>query len=71
MNIQIGNLALKATGKRLPLQVQESQRGFFLGTSDDAGPVSRESIEYWPTRKLAETALQGVPGIDWRQRQSD
>ena len=60
----IGKLALLLTGKSLALQVQESERGFFLGTSDENGPVSRESVEYWRKKQSAENALQGTPGID-------
>ena len=71
MEGQIGKIALASTGKSLPLSVQKSFCGFFLGTSNEEGPVSRESVEYWPTKQLADTALQGVPGIDWNQRQSD
>lgn len=66
----IGKLALLLTGKSLALQVQESERGFFLGTSDENGPVSRESVEYWRKKQSAENALQGTPGIDWTQCQS-
>ena len=66
----IGKLALLLTGKSLALQVQESERGFFLGTSDENGPVSRESVEYWRKKQSAENALQGTPGSDWTQCQS-
>lgn len=41
------------------LQVLESQAGFYIGTYDSSeGPVSRDSVEYWPTRQLAEQALE-------------
>lgn len=41
------------------LQVLESQAGFYIGTYDPAeGPVSRDSMEYWPTRQLAEQVLE-------------
>lgn len=53
--IQYGMLASQA-GYRLPIEVQESRAGFYIGTFD-CGPVSRESDEYWPTRELAQAAL--------------
>src|SRR3546814_12614002 len=43
-----GKLALEFGGNRLPLAVLKSHRGYYLGTYDDCGPVSRESAEYWP-----------------------
>lgn len=50
----------------LPLQVMESQAGFYIGRRDtDGSPYSRESQEYWPTQKEAEEAFkQGA----WTQR---
>lgn len=40
------------------LQVLESQAGFYIGTFDpQEGPISRDSLEYWPKREQAETAL--------------
>lgn len=62
---QEGWLAKILTGQHLPIQVLKSAAGFYIGTADDDGPVSRESAEYWPTRQKAETAL--VRG-DWTQR---
>lgn len=55
-------------GYDLVLKVQRSAAGFYLGTSDHEGPVTRESQEYWPTREEASAALAGVEGIDWTQR---
>lgn len=52
----------------LPLRVLESANGFYIGTADDEGPVSRESVEYWPDKSAAETALAGVQGKGWSQR---
>jgi len=63
----IAVLALAATGQKLPLQVLESQRGFYLGAVDSEGPVSRESEEYWPSPNLAGEAL--LTGC-WTQRKS-
>ncbi|MFK1566696.1 hypothetical protein ACIUX1_29340 [Pseudomonas aeruginosa] len=52
-----GQLALVYTGKYLPLEVLRSAAGHYIGTSDSAGPVSRESIEYFRSSAAAERAL--------------
>lgn len=52
-----GLLALAYVGKSLPLQVLRSAAGHYIGTFDD-GPVSRESVEYFPTREAARHALE-------------
>lgn len=52
-----GALALAYTGKRLPLQVLRSAAGHYIGTHDDEGPVSRESVEYFPSHEVAQRAL--------------
>jgi len=52
-------------GVRLENQILQSAAGYYIGTYDAEGPVSRESLEYWPTRKLAEEAY--VTG-NWTQR---
>lgn len=44
-------------GLWLPVRVLQSFRGFYLGTANEEGPVSRESEEYWPTREAATSAL--------------
>jgi hypothetical protein len=54
---QVGYLAKEWCNKQLPLQVLQT-RGFYIGTADEDGPCSRESVEYWPTRTLAEKALE-------------
>ena len=64
-NPHFGALAWRHTGKRLPLHVLRSVAGYYIGTVDDEGPISRESVEYFPTRDLAERAL--VTG-GWTQR---
>lgn len=64
--MKFGKLAAEA-GKRLPLQVLESASGFYIGTADNDGPCSRESVEYWPDATLARSAL--VSGR-WTQRQA-
>jgi len=51
-----GLLALDA-GYKLPIQVLMSAKGFYIGTADDGGPVSRESLEYWTTAQAATSAM--------------
>lgn len=58
-------LALTHVGKRLSLQVLRSGTGYYIGTSDDDGPVSRESVEYFPTHEAARHALDSGA---WTQR---
>lgn len=61
----IGYLALTYVGKRLPLQVRHSTAGYFIGTTDESGPVSRESVEYFRSYQVAEQVL--TTG-GWQQR---
>ena len=61
----IGYLALACTGKRLPLQVRHSAAGHYIGTADEDGPVSRESVEYFRSHQAANHAL--TTGR-WQQR---
>lgn len=56
-NIRCGVLA-KEFGYSLPLAVLESPNGFYIGTFDDSGPVSRESEEYYTTFEQADSALK-------------
>lgn len=64
-----GKIAFDFLDEVLPLQVLNSQAGFYLGTVDaDGFPCSRESVEYWTTAAEAEAALAGVEGLDWTQR---
>jgi len=53
----IGYLALTYADKRLPLQVRHSAAGYFIGTADESGPVSRESVEYFRSYQAADQAL--------------
>ncbi|MCG3472486.1 hypothetical protein L7750_19585 [Xenorhabdus bovienii] len=63
----IGFLALQYCHKQLPLTVLQTRAGFYIGTTDDGVPCSRESVEYFARREQAEFALkQG----QWTQRQS-
>ncbi|MFT3803482.1 MAG: hypothetical protein QM766_20000 [Burkholderiaceae bacterium] len=61
----IGYLALAYTSKRLPLQIRHSAAGHYIGTADDDGPVSRESVEYFRSQHAADRAL--ATGR-WQQR---
>jgi hypothetical protein len=61
----IGYLALTYAGQRLPLQVCRSAAGYYVGTFDDEGPVSRESAEYFPSHQAASLALASDR---WQQR---
>lgn len=61
-----GTLALSVCGSKLPLQILQSSAGFYIGTADESGPVSRESAEYYLSRERAERAL--VDG-EWTQRE--
>ena len=54
------------SGFHLPLQVLKSGRGYYIGTANNEGPVSRESEEYFTTQSKADQALQS--GV-WTQRQ--
>jgi hypothetical protein len=54
---QYGVLASQC-GYQIPVEVLESNAGLYLGTYHvDHGPISRESVEYWPTHAAAEEAL--------------
>lgn len=66
INTTFGQLAQQYCGKRLPLEVLQSQCGFYIGTFDDeSGPCSRESKEYFANREAAELALAGG---QWTQK---
>lgn len=60
-----GLLAKAYCNKGLPLTVLQSARGYYLGTADDEGPCSRESVQYWPSQAKAEQAM--ATGM-WTQR---
>lgn len=42
-----GILASQNCGPTLPLEVLKSAAGFYIGTSTQEGPYTRESAEYW------------------------
>lgn len=55
--MQCGYLAKKYSQVSLELTVLKSAAGFYIGTCDELGPVSRESVEYYPTLDQAAEAL--------------
>lgn len=63
--LKTGRLAYEHAGVRLPLQILKSEAGYYIGTADESGPVSRESLEYWQDGITAETALRTG---NWCQR---
>lgn len=62
-----GKLAKEWCNKRLPLQLLRSNAGFYIGTADDEGPVSRESNEYFKDELTARKALETG---QWTQKES-
>lgn len=62
-----GRLAKTFADRNLPLQVLRSGRGYYLGTSDQDGPVSRESVEYFSQLPDAQHALDTG---NWTQREA-
>jgi len=60
-----GLLALEYCSSRLPLIALRSAAGWYLGTCDEFGPVSRESAEYWSSEEQAKDALRSA---EWTQR---
>ncbi|MGX5056705.1 hypothetical protein ACWKX9_24135 [Enterobacter asburiae] len=67
MGNPFGLLAAES-GVELPIQVLSSQRGFYIGTANEMGPVSRESVEYYKTSQQADIALEKG---EWTQREYD
>jgi hypothetical protein len=56
-------------GVSLTLEVLPSMTGYYLDTRDHNGmPYSRESEEYWKTRKEAQAALDDPSPHAWTQR---
>ena len=50
------------------LSILQSNAGFYIGSLDEDGiPNSRASVEYWPTRALAQVAFDGGK---WAQREN-
>lgn len=66
-NTGFGRLSFEMDGIRRPLQILKSEKGYYLGTFDDEGPVSRESNEYWLTQEIAADAFKSG---NWTQKES-
>lgn len=65
-HVLIGELCRAYCGVELPLQVLQSAAGYYLGCWDALeGPMSRESVEYFPTQAAAEEAMRTG---SWTQR---
>jgi hypothetical protein len=65
---KFGRLAYVHCGKRLPLLVLNTRAGWYIGTaSDEEGPCSRESQEYYPSFEEAQAALDQDT---WTQKQT-
>lgn len=65
VRVKTGQLAREWCGKSLPLQVLRSAAGYYIGTADDEGPCSRESVEYFRKEDAAKFALEKG---EWTQR---
>jgi len=63
MDVSYGLNALRTTGERLELQILQSRAGFFIGTIDHEGPVSRESGYY----KTPQQAYDAMRSGNWDQ----
>lgn len=61
-----GLLAKKTLNLTLELKVLKSAAGWYIGTFDNEGPVSRESKEYYQSESLANQALESS---SWTQRE--
>lgn len=61
-----GHLAMRYYGFNLPIQACESGAGFYVGTENGNGPVSRESVEYFGSE---EEAIKAIKNGSWTQRQ--
>lgn len=66
INTSVKGILAARFGYDLPIRVLSSRAGYYIGTfSETHGPVSKESVEYYPTQRLAEEAFR--KGI-WTQR---
>lgn len=58
MQNEHGKLALRFCGVTKKIQVLQSAAGFYIGTAGpDGSPFSRESKEYWRSKRDADEAL--------------
>lgn len=62
-----GMLCKQYGGVELPIETLCSAAGWYIGTfSEYEGPMSRESVEYYPTEAAAQAALDAGT---WTQRE--
>lgn len=66
MSKQFGKLAREYCRVELPVRILASGAGYYLGTQDLEGPVSRESMEYYPDFESAQVAFKENT---WTQRE--
>lgn len=66
IDVSSGHLAMKYCGLNLPTRACESGAGFYVGTENGNGPVSRESVEYFGSE---EEAIKAIKNGSWTQRQ--
>lgn len=64
--VAYGKLAFQYCNLKLELEVLSSAAGYYIGTFNEEGPVSRESTEYWGSSKDANTALKTN---NWMQKE--
>jgi len=64
---QYGQLAHQVCGKLLPLEVLKSGAGYYIGTTEDFCPCTRESRAYFRHAAQAEEALRSG---SWVQKES-
>ena len=66
INHNIRGIVAAQSGFLLPIRVLSSRAGYYIGTfSETHGAISRESVEYYPTQRLAEEAFRKGT---WTQR---
>jgi len=56
--VSIGKLALQWCHVYLDNAVYKSGAGYYIGTFNEDGPCSRESVEYYSTKEQAQAALE-------------
>jgi hypothetical protein len=66
-NAELGYLAFHFAGVIREVQVLETTSGYYLDTTEEGQPFTRESQQYWTTRKEAADALRTGA---WSQRRS-
>ena len=68
INTNVKGVLAARFGYDLPIRVLSSRAGYYIGTfSETHGAVSKESVEYYPTQRLAEEAFRKGT---WTQRRN-